>query len=237
MRKVACVLLVLVMLLGVLAFAACNEASNTNSPEPTPVDYFTFEPNSDRTGYVLTGTQKILPADVVIPAEYEGLPVTMIGSSAFEGCTEIGSIVILDNITYIGDGAFKQCTTLTSVALPNTITTINENTFLSCTSLENINLPEGLEYIRMGAFENCSSLTTLKFPRTLKLIYSTNVFNAGSTSIAENIDDMLSSSNSYVSIITGCDSLQNIELCASTKVGKGAFSGASLTTDNILILD
>lgn len=130
MRKVACVLLVLVMLLGVLAFAACNEASNTNSPEPTPVDYFTFEPNSDRTGYVLTGTQKILPADVVIPAEYEGLPVTMIGSSAFEGCTEIGSIVILDNITYIGDGAFKQCTTLTSVALPNTITTINENTFL-----------------------------------------------------------------------------------------------------------
>lgn len=114
MRKVACVLLVLVMLLGVLAFAACNEASNTNSPEPTPVDYFTFRPNDERNGYILVGTNDILPANVVIPAEYKGLPVTGIYGSAFTNNPEVITVYMPESIRYFSCD-FGDCPNLTTI--------------------------------------------------------------------------------------------------------------------------
>lgn len=42
----------------------------------TNANYFTFEPNSDETGYIITGTAKILPDKVVLPNKYQGKPVT-----------------------------------------------------------------------------------------------------------------------------------------------------------------
>lgn len=41
----------------------------------TNANYFTFEPNSDETGYIITGTAKILPDKVVLPNKYQGKPV------------------------------------------------------------------------------------------------------------------------------------------------------------------
>lgn len=116
-RIASVLLLVLVLLAAIGVLAACNESETLSdtAPEPTPVDYFTFEPNSARDGYILTGTQKILPADVVIPSEYMGMPVTEIGESAFEGCTEIESVVIPSTVSVLLPSAFARCSCLESV--------------------------------------------------------------------------------------------------------------------------
>lgn len=42
----------------------------------TNASYFTFEPNTDETGYIITGVAKILPDKVVLPNKYQGKPVT-----------------------------------------------------------------------------------------------------------------------------------------------------------------
>lgn len=43
---------------------------------------------------------------VVIPAEIDGVPVTIIGDSAFKNCKSLTEIVIPDSVTDIGEYAF-----------------------------------------------------------------------------------------------------------------------------------
>ena len=54
-----------------------------------------------------------VPAEVTIPDSYNGLPVTLISNSAFEGCSSLTSINIPDGVTSIGDHAFMECSNLT----------------------------------------------------------------------------------------------------------------------------
>lgn len=201
------------------------------------MDYFTFEPNSTRDGYILTGTQKILPADVVTPSEYMGLPVTTIGEGAFEGCTEIKSVVVHDEVSRIGGSAFADCTSLKKVALPPQLTTIYEKTFSGCVALEAIDLPQALQYIRAAAFENCTSLLELSLPANIKYIYSFGAFDLDPSNIAVTKEDMLSADPNYTSIVSGCTRLQRIRIYSGTKVGKGAFSWCSLSERGIIIID
>jgi hypothetical protein len=73
-----------------------------------------FTLNSDRQSYsVSKGT--CTDTDIIIPATYEGLPVTKIGDSAFYNCKELTSISIPDSVTSIGDDAFEGCTSLKTV--------------------------------------------------------------------------------------------------------------------------
>ncbi len=78
-------------------------------------------------------------ASVVIPAEFEGCPVTVIGDYAFENCRFISEIVIPENVTLIGSGAFEDCRSLESVTLTNKITTIEAFAFYNCASLATVN--------------------------------------------------------------------------------------------------
>lgn len=75
---------------------------------------FTFVLNSAGTGYVVekySGTS----AEVVVPASYNGLPVTEIGEGAFENNTTITVVSLPSCITRLSKRCFKNCTKLTSV--------------------------------------------------------------------------------------------------------------------------
>lgn len=62
--------------LRVIAIAICISLVLVGlSACTTNANYFTFEPNSDETGYIITGTSKILPDKVVLPNKYQGKPV------------------------------------------------------------------------------------------------------------------------------------------------------------------
>ena len=61
---------------------------------------------------------------LVIPATYDGKPVTSIGSWAFWKCTSLTSVTIPDSVTSIGDTAFYDCSSLADVTIPDSVTNI-----------------------------------------------------------------------------------------------------------------
>ena len=64
--------------------------------------------------------------------------VVSINYSAFDGCTNLTSIIIPATITTIGNYAFEYCTGLTEVVIPKNVSTIGSAAFYSCTNLQKI---------------------------------------------------------------------------------------------------
>lgn len=67
--------------------------------------------------------------------------VTSIQSLAFDGCSQLTSIVIPTGVIYIGDQAFRNCTGLTSIKLPIKIEGIGSEAFYNCRNLTSVELP------------------------------------------------------------------------------------------------
>lgn len=67
--------------------------------------------------------------------------LTLIGSSAFNGCTGLTSITIPNSVTSIGVNIFNGCTGLTSITIENINPPIMNGFALSPISLENIYVP------------------------------------------------------------------------------------------------
>lgn len=120
---------------------------------------FEYTALEDGTAQITKYTGKA--AELEIPKELDGIPVSAIGDEAFlrcsglenviipEGVSAIGnisfylcgalkSIVILDSVTAIGDLAFGGCDSLTAIAVPDSVTAIGINPFRDCTALERI---------------------------------------------------------------------------------------------------
>lgn len=105
------------------------------------------------------GEQDILS----IPAEFDGIPVTEIGTGAFKGNTAIQGIVVPACITRICDQAFEGCTGLKSVVFEDDsrIEVLGEKAFYRCSSLEKITLGKNLMKSNTTgnyAFSGCTAL-------------------------------------------------------------------------------
>ena len=74
-------------------------------------------------------------------------------------------------VTTIGASAFEGCSNLQSVTLPATLTKISTYAFYGCVKLSNVNLHEGLTSIEQGAFYNCN-LSSVTIPSTMTSIGS-----------------------------------------------------------------
>ena len=102
--------------------------------------------------FTVTGIGTCTDTKIVIPATYEGSPVTAVAGSAFANNESITSVTFGDNVKTIGDGAFFACTALKSITVPESTELINTNAFYFCSSLGTISLPRGGCEIRFGAF-------------------------------------------------------------------------------------
>lgn len=91
---------------------------------------------------------------------------TIIGSRAFEGCSNLQSVSISDSVTNIGDYAFKSCTLLSNINIPDSVTRIGDYAFAGCGSISRVTIPEGVTKLQQDAFWNCSSLTSVTFKGT-----------------------------------------------------------------------
>ena len=74
-----------------------------------------FTLNEDNSSYSVTGIGTYEESNLVIPAEYNKLPVTSIGEYAFRGCRSLTSVTIGNSVTSIGYSAFNGCTALTTI--------------------------------------------------------------------------------------------------------------------------
>lgn len=130
------------------------------SQEPTAS--LVFELDGD--AYIVTGVGE--ETAVVIPEEYNGLPVTAIrgeyGTGAFAR-KDIVSVVIPDSIVEIGQNTFSNCNMLQTVSISSesNLRTIGNNAFSGCSSLTSIYIPEGAVELGNNIFNNCGALESI----------------------------------------------------------------------------
>lgn len=70
--------------------------------------------------------------------------VASIGANAFNGCTNLTSIILPETIGEISIQAFEGCSGLTAVQIPEGVTTLETNAFAECTRLASVSLPSTL---------------------------------------------------------------------------------------------
>ena len=164
-------------------------------------------------------------AEVVIPETIKGVPVTVIGNSAFKGCGALTSVRIPDGVTRIGDSAFYECTGLTSISIPNSVTSIGYSAFYGCSSLTSISIPDSVTSIGYFTFYGCSSLTNISIPDGVTSIMGSAFEGCvGLTNIS--IPDSVTWIGG--SAFEGCVGLTNITIPDGvTSIGDSAFYGCT----------
>ena len=120
-----------------------------------------FTLNEDHASYSVIGIGTCTDTDIVIPAIYNGFPVTTIGAQAFLWCSSLTSVVIPDSVTTIGEWAFYDCSSLTSIVIGDSVTTIGVRAFYECSSLTSVVIGDSVTTIGYGAFASCYSLTSV----------------------------------------------------------------------------
>ena len=80
-------------------------------------------------------------ANLVIPSEHEGRPVTSIAEKTFEDCTGLRELLLPGSVRTIGERAFFNCSALETVELPPRLKFISRSAFAGCRSLVRITLP------------------------------------------------------------------------------------------------
>ena len=127
---------------------------------------------------------------VEIPSEIDGIPVTVIGHSAFAWCeglsaalpygitsigdaafrnSGIGSLSLPDTLLTIGNSAFAG-TMLTSITIPNSVCRIGEKAFYGCGMLGYAELSENLFKLEDNTFYGCASLDSVTFPAKMMFL-------------------------------------------------------------------
>lgn len=132
-----------------------------------------YKLNSNGKGYSVTGIGTCTDTNIIIPSEYNDLPVVSIGDYAFCDYNELTSVVIPDTVVSIGYTAFAECDLLTDIIIPNSVTTIDGYAFMACYSLSNIVIPDSVKSIGDGAFTNCTSLKSIDLSSVTSIGYYT----------------------------------------------------------------
>lgn len=144
---------------------------------------------------VVSDCSAVAKGVIEIDSEYDGVPVTEIGISAFDGIAGITGVVVPESVTKVGDLAFANCVALetvefkgsecvlgtsvfrsngklTDVTLPSALTSIPKQSFFDCPSLKNITIPASVTSIGSEAFATCSALESVKIPSKVSSIGS-----------------------------------------------------------------
>ena len=174
MKKTLSVILSLVLIFsvinlgGVTAFAE-NETITDGDYSYRLLDDGTYELLS----YDGTDT------DLIIPSEFRGLPVTVLGVYSCGLCDNLTNVVIPDTITSIGSQCFKKNPSLETVTIPQSVKEIGEGAFSECPSLKRVNIENLAVWCEINfgdqdaspfCFAGCKNLTSVSLPSSIKSI-------------------------------------------------------------------
>ncbi len=221
----------------ILSFSACairetdkdnnqtNEESTTNELDTTAVEEIVFPEateglvyslNLDKKGYSLYGLGKCNNyKQIVIPEEYEGLPVTEIEGTTFSG-SSVETVYIPKSIKIIQSCAFRTASYLEKVVIQAEIKTISDNAFEQCVKLRSINIPNGVKSIGRYAFASCKDLTSIEIPASVSYISEAAFISCKALKkVAFSKDSKTLTLESKV--WEGCSYLKNIEFTMNIK--------------------
>jgi len=138
--------------------------------------------------YLVTGIGTATDSEIVIPMEYEGLPVDGIDYQAFKDCGGVTNVIAPDTLKYIHYEAFdgtafyndesnwqngvlycgkhlvRARETLSgNYAVKEGTLTIGTYAFWNCNEFTGVSFPDSIKYIN-SSFHNCSKLASINIP-------------------------------------------------------------------------
>ncbi len=178
-----------------------------------------------------------LVGDIVVPSEYNGVPVTELGGYGFFYCENITSVELPESITRIASfDAFAQCTNLKEIFIPKSVERINGIFYLSnCCNLENIYVAEDNEFFSSidGVLLSKDKTVLFNYPtgrtdRHYIIPNSVTTISQHAFLTCNNLTDV-TIPESVVQIEPGafnfCDNLETLYIPASvTNIGRDAVS-------------
>lgn len=220
----------------------------------TDNSYFTYADVDGGACEISIKVGQTLPKDVVIPSVNNGKDVVAIADNAFEGQTEMCSVVIPDTVKTIGLRAFRNCENLETILGADNVEEIR-GAALSGTKYRD-NLPSGVAYlgkclyayagemranteitveagtlgIAACAFQDMTNLTAITLPAGLKRIGN---YAFGGTEAGAGITELVIP-DSVVAI--GDNAFRNAALTAVTigsgvqSIGANAFAGTAIAS-------
>ncbi|MCL2209448.1 MAG: leucine-rich repeat domain-containing protein [Treponema sp.] len=96
---------------------------------------------------------------IVIPANHNNRPVTVVAIGGFENLPGITSVVIGGNVAKIELNAFKGCVNLARLTIPNSVTSIGGSAFEN-TGISTIVISNNVDTLGPSAFRGCKNLTS-----------------------------------------------------------------------------
>ncbi len=170
-----------------------------------------YELSESGAYYSVTGIEAGIYADeLIIPDEYNGLPVCEIADGAFEGNADIVSV-------QMGAGLHR----------------IGERAFADCINLKTVNIPEGVADIGGEAFSGCLSLALVEYQAADADSNDTNIFSGagnGGDGITLYVAESVLSLPANLFFVIGAASLHPnltaIEIAENSRleeIGEGAF--------------
>ena len=92
--------------------------------------------------------------------------MTNIKSSAFEGCSQLESVVFSQNITELGSLSFKGCKALKTFAFPK-VTSLADEILSGCDALVSVTIPETVTAVGSLVFAGCIKLAEIHVATSL----------------------------------------------------------------------
>lgn len=138
----------------------------------------------------------------------------------------INSFVATDNLESILESAFEGCQNLESVDLKNNVMIIDNNTFSGCGSLKNIVVPDSVKNVGNGAFADCGALETVYMSANVSFIPTECFSNASAlSSFTWNPESKLVGRMAF----GNCSSLNSFDFNNVEKLYDNSFSGSGIT--------
>ncbi len=213
-------------------FGGSNGSSKGLNAAGEPYTIFEYTTDDDGNATITKYYGNV--SALFVPKTIDGYTVTAIGNNAFNGRTELVSVVIPSSIVTIGSCAFYSCSNLSSLIIQDGLTTIKERAFAKCISLTTLDLPDTVTLIEGGAFGKCSNLSNVKLSKSLEQMNAHAFFDCDRLTSIEIPKSLTNSNNAYIGEFVygwqdgafyGCDGLKNVSFEeGATTISRGLFA-------------